>query len=131
MSAPDVIEVEKILEASKGMLQRQLYVILTEPVSGLGPILENIEDHLAFQVDLETRGVMFAAGPIWTDDEKSWTGSGMVVVRAGSRDEAIKIAESDPMHQRGARTFTVRPWLINEGSVTVKLSYSGQRCEVL
>jgi hypothetical protein len=35
------------------------------------------------------------------------------------------------MHKAGARSFTVRPWLINEGTVTVKLSYSDGKFEVV
>jgi hypothetical protein len=31
------------------------------------------------------------------------------------------------MHEAGARSFTVRPWLINEGTVTVRLDYSTQK----
>ncbi|AXS41999.1 YciI family protein [Breoghania sp. L-A4] len=115
-----------VLAASGAMLQKQLYAIFTKPVNGLGPVFANIEAHLAFQVDLEREGVMFAAGPMWTDDEQRWEGEGMVVVRAASRDAAIAIAERDPMHKAGARSFHVRPWLVNEGSVTVKLDYSTQ-----
>ena len=33
-------------------------------------------------------------------------------------------AENDPMHKSGARKFRVRPWLINEGSVTVRINFS-------
>jgi hypothetical protein len=32
-------------------------------------------------VRLEKEGIMFAAGPNWTDDEKSWEGDGMLVIR--------------------------------------------------
>lgn len=115
-----------VLDASKGMLQKQLYAIFTTPVDGLGPVFANLEEHLKYQVQIEREGIMFAAGPLWTDDEQSWEGEGMVVVRAASRDEAIAIAERDPMHKSGARTFKVRPWLINEGTVTVRLDYSSQ-----
>jgi uncharacterized protein len=115
-----------VLEASKAMLQKQLYAIFTKPVNGLGPVFATIEAHLTFQVELEREGVMFAAGPMWTDDEQSWEGDGLVVVRAASREAAIAIAERDPMHTSGARTFHVRPWLINEGTVTVRLDYSTQ-----
>ena len=73
---------------------------------------------------------MFGAGPFWTDDEQSWEGDGMVIIRAGSLDEARKIAESDPMHQCGARSFTVRPWLLNEGTVTIKVRYSNGSREI-
>lgn len=115
-----------VLEASKAMLQKQLYAIFTRPVNGMGPVFTQLEEHLKFQVDLERQGVMFAAGPMWTDDGQSWEGEGLVVVRAQSREAAIAIAESDPMHRSGARSFQVRPWLINEGSITIRLDYSSQ-----
>ena len=113
------------------MLQKQLYVIFTTPADGLGPVMENVEEHLKFQISLEERGIMFGAGPFWTDDEKSWEGEGMVIVRAGSLAEAKKIAEEDPMHASGARTFTVRPWLLNEGVLTFKVRYSDGSREIL
>ena len=45
--------------------------------------------------------------------------------------EARRIAESDPMHQAGARRFTLRPWLLNEGTVTVKINYAAGTREIL
>ena len=129
--AEDVIAVGDVLNASKGMLQMQLYVIFTEPTSGIGPIMQVVKKHLDYQIDLEKRGILFAAGPLWTDDGKSWAGEGMVIVRAASKTEAVEIAEADPMHQAGARRFKVRPWLVNEGSVTVKIGYSDQKVEIL
>lgn len=123
---PKSVPVEGVLEASKEMLQRQLYAIFTTPTDGLGPVFATIEEHLRFQVRLEAEGILYAAGPMWTDDEQSWEGEGLVVVKAASRDEAIAIAESDPMHKSGARSFRVRPWLINEGSVTITLNNSSQ-----
>jgi uncharacterized protein YciI len=125
------IAVEDIVRASSKMLQKQLYAIFTSPVDGIGPILANMEDHLAFQVSLEREGILYAAGPMWSDDEKSWEGDGLVVIRAGSRSEAIAIAERDPMHIRGARRFAVRPWMINEGTVTIRLDSSSQTFAVL
>ena len=68
---------------------------------------------------------------MWTDDEDAWEGDGLVVVRAGSRAEAIAIAERDPMHKSGARTFKVRPWMINEGCVTLRLDNSTQTFRIL
>tara|TARA_R110000751_G_scaffold288076_4_gene393257 strand:+ start:109255 stop:109659 length:405 start_codon:yes stop_codon:yes gene_type:complete len=124
---PKSIPAGAVLEASTGMLQKQLYAIFTTPTDGLGPVFANIENHLAFQVQLEQDGIMYAAGPLWTDDEQSWEGEGMVVVRAESRAAAIAIAERDPMHTSGARSFKVRPWLINEGSITVQLDNSTQK----
>ena len=118
----------KVLEASGDMLKWQVYAITTTPTNGMGPIMENLHDHLEFQQGLEDSGVMIAAGPLWADDEETWNGEGIVVIRADSLAHAREIAESDPMHARGARSFTVRPWLINEGSITVKVGFgSGSR----
>ena len=129
--AEPVITREDVLEACKGMLQKQLYVYFTTPAGGLGPVMENLDAHLAFQIELEKKGIMFGAGPHWSEDEKRWEGDGMVIIRAGSLAEAREIAASDPMHSSGARSFTVRPWLMNEGTVTIKISYSDGKREVL
>jgi len=118
------IPAKDIVDACEGMLRKQLYVVFTTPTNGLGPVMEVIKEHLAFQVDLEQRGIMFGAGPFWTEDESAWEGEGMVIIRAGSLAEARAIAASDPMHKSGARSFTVRPWLLNEGSMTVRVTYS-------
>lgn len=124
---PASVPAAAVLDASREMLQKQLYAIFTTPTDGLGPVFANLEEHLKYQVQIEQEGVMYAAGPLWTDDEQSWEGEGLVVVRAASRDEAVAIAERDPMHKSGARSFKVRPWLINEGTVTVRLDYSTQK----
>lgn len=124
------VPVSEILRASGGMLQKQLYVIFTTPVGGIDPILKNMKEHLDFQIDLERRGIMFGAGPFWSDDERTWLGEGMVIIRAESLAAAKTIAESDPMHKSGARTFSVRPWLLNEGTVTVRLNYSDQKVQL-
>lgn len=125
------LPVAAVMDASADMLQKQLYAIFTTPVDGIGPILENLEDHLAFQMQLEKEGIMFAAGPMWTDDEQHWEGDGMVIVRASSVAAAAAIAERDPMHQRGARKFQVRPWMINEGTITIRLDNSSQKFSIL
>lgn len=118
--AADIIALSK----EKGFLAKQLYVVHTTPTAGMGPVMENIAAHLAFQKSLEERGIMFGAGPHWTQDEQSWEGDGMVVIRASSLAEAREIAAQDPMHSSGARKFTVRPWFVNEGTITIKLNYA-------
>lgn len=123
MSEPHITK-DDILAASKGMLQMQLYVVFTTLVNGMGPVMENLEEHLQFQVHLESSGIMVGAGPHWADDEHTWNGEGMVIIRADSLAHAREIAESDPMHASGARSFTVRPWLLNEGRLNVTVDFS-------
>lgn len=120
VSAQEVVALSK----REGFLAKQLYVVFTTPANGMGPVMAHIKEHLEFQMALERDGIMFAAGPNWTDDEKSWDGDGMVVIRAKSLAEAKAIAARDPMHRSGARKFTVRPWFVNEGTVSVRLNYS-------
>lgn len=128
---PKAVPADTVREASKAMLQKQLYAIFTRAENGLGPVFACIEDHLEFQVSLEEEGILFAAGPMWTDDEASWEGDGLVVIRAANREEAVAIAQRDPMHTSGARTFSVRPWMINEGRTTLRLDYSSQTFEII
>lgn len=123
MAGPEISK-QDILDACEGMLKKQLYVVHTSPRNGMGPVMENIEAHLKYQVGLEERGIMFGAGPFWDDSEEKWEGEGMVIIRAGSLAEAREIADNDPMHKSGARGYTVRPWLLNEGTVTLKVRYS-------
>ncbi|MEL7526558.1 MAG: YciI family protein [Pseudomonadota bacterium] len=126
MSGPNITK-DDILKASAGMLQKQLFVVFTSPTNGMGPVMENIEEHLKFQVELEQRGIMLGAGPFWADDEHTWNGEGMVIIRADSLAHAREIAETDPMHASGARSFKVRPWLLNEGRITVEVNFSTRR----
>ena len=108
----------------KGFAAQILYAIITEPVNGLEPIRANAEAHLEHQLKLEAEGVMFASGPLMTEDGRFYDGAGMIVIRAGSLEEADAVAKRDPMHASGARTYRILPWLVNEGSFsfTVRIS---------
>ena len=123
MDEPRVMA-DDVRAACEGMLQLQLYAIFTRPANGLGPVMEKLEEHLDYQISMEKNGILFAAGPFWTDDEQQWSGEGLLVVRAESLGAARAIAEKDPMHASGVRTFEVRPWLINEGTLTLRLNHS-------
>jgi hypothetical protein len=113
------------------MLCKELYVVFTTPTNGLGPVMANLEEHLQFQIGLEKKGIMFGAGPFFADNESDWNGEGMVIIRADSLKAAQEIAAQDPMHQCGARSFKVRPWLLNEGTITIQLNYSDRSQKIL
>jgi uncharacterized protein YciI len=115
---------DQVMDASKGMLQKQFYVVFSTPTNGIGPVMENLEAHLAHQCKIEADGIMVAAGPHWTDDEQSWLGEGMFVIRAQSLEHAKELAASDPMHKCGARSFVVKPWMVNEGGLNLRLTFS-------
>lgn len=48
----------------------------------------------------------------------------MVILRADSVEHAREVVTEDPMHVAGDQTFHVRPWLMNEGSMTFRVTYS-------
>ena len=54
-----------------------------------------------------------------------------VDLKTSDMREAKRIAAEDPMHKAGARSFTVRPWLLNEGTVTLKVTYSDGKRELI
>jgi uncharacterized protein YciI len=89
-----------------GMLGKPLWVIVTKAVVARDKVLPFLEAHLAHQVRLEKEGIMFAAGPLQNEDG-SRTESGMIVIRAADAAEARRIADSDPMHKNGVRTYTL------------------------
>lgn len=85
---------------------------------GLGGWLSPQTLGAALAGELEEQGVMFAAGPVSVADGSAWKGEGVFVYRAASLEDAIRIAEQDPMHTSGARRFEVRAWCLNEGTST-------------
>jgi len=120
-----------ILQACKDMLRKELYVVFTTPTNGLGPVMQHLDEHLQYQIGLEKKGILFGAGPFFAENESDWNGEGMVIIRAESLKAAQEIAAQDPMHQCGARSFKVRPWLLNEGTITIQLNYSDRSQKIL
>ncbi|MFE4668795.1 YciI family protein [Streptomyces sp. NPDC056716] len=104
-------------QLGQNLIGKELYVVFSDPVDGLDPVLKNLEPHLAYQIKLQDDGVMFAAGPLSSEGGTEYNGHGVFVYHAESIDDATRIAASDPMHQAGARTFRVLPWLLNEGTL--------------
>ncbi|CAD79150.1 MULTISPECIES: YciI family protein [Pirellulaceae] len=121
---------EKSLNATTSMMQLQLYAIFTTLTNGIAPMMDVLEEHLDYQRKIEKNGILFGAGPFWTSDEKFCEGEEMIIVRADDTTEARKIADADPMHAKGARSYVVRPWLLNEGRLTIHLNLSSRKAEL-
>jgi uncharacterized protein YciI len=109
---------------TKGFLGKEMYLVVTRPVRS-PEIDERLAEHLAHQVELEKRGIMFAAGPLYPRDSET-PEAGMFVLRAGSFAEAEEIANEDPLHKAGLRTFTLQKWRVNEGRLTITVHFSDQ-----
>ena len=120
-----------ILDETPTMLQMQLYVVFTTPIPENDHLIDEVTPaHLDHQVRIEKAGHLLAAGPFWTEDEQHHTGDGMFILRAASIAEARALCDIDPMHTSGARRYTIRPWMMNEGGMTLRLSFSDQRFSI-
>jgi uncharacterized protein len=117
------IESAKVIETSGPSLRMQLYVV-TSIAKSLDAVKQNLPEHRAYLRELENKNILFGAGPLWTDDGQYFEGDGLLIYRASSVEEAHRLAQADPMHKNGAREFTIRPWLLNDGSITIRVTLS-------
>ena len=83
------------------------WALLLTQIEGVPTSRADVEAHVAHLRVLEREGRLEIAGPF---PEHA---SGLVVLRATSRDEAERIAAADPFVTRGVRRVEVRPWLIS------------------
>ncbi|NNK77795.1 MAG: hypothetical protein HKP40_03695 [Litoreibacter sp.] len=111
---------------ARGSLAFELYVVHSTPAKTPEDLKANLPDHLAYQSKLEAEGTLVFAGPMSDETGTQMQGMGLIIYRAASFEAAREIAQNDPMHLSGARSFTLRKWMINEGSLTINIGLSGQ-----
>ncbi len=109
---------------SRGALALELYVALSTPTKAPEDVKASLPDHLAYQADLERAGKLAFAGPMSDETGEHMQGVGLIIYRADSLEAARKLAEDDPMHKSGARSFVLRRWMINEGSLNLSVGLS-------
>jgi uncharacterized protein len=54
----------------------------------------------------------------------------MIIIRAESVVAAKAIADQDPLHQNQVREYQIQPWLLNEGSINISVSYSNTKATI-
>lgn len=111
---------------SRGSLAMELFVVRTKPADDIELVKATLPDHLAYQKKMESAGSLFLAGPVSDESCEMMQAEGMIIYRATDLAEARALADADPMHANGARTYEIRKWLINEGNLNFSLSLSSQ-----
>ncbi|MCT8161752.1 YciI family protein [Pseudoruegeria sp. SHC-113] len=111
---------------SRGALAHELYAVVSTPTGDPAQVKANLPAHLAYQAKQEAAGHLFLAGPVSDESGALMEGMGLIIYQADSLEAARALAEADPMHASGARSFVLRRWLINEGGLTLSLRLSGQ-----
>lgn len=129
VAAPDVPEAVK--QRAQQFLNMEMYVYETTIAASPDEVAKHLIAHLDYQVQLEQKGILFAAGPLQeAGSDSKFPRQGMVIIRAQSFEEAKAIADADPMHKAGVRTYKLRRWILNEGGFELSVKFSGQRAEI-
>jgi len=93
---------------------------------------ELMRKHLQFQLEMEDRGMLLAAGPLdlktsapigrpaAAEPDPIVDASGMYFVAAPSREAAEAIAASEPFERAGWRTHKLCGWTLNEGAAVAR-----------
>ena len=109
---------------ARGALALELYVAHSTPAKAPEDVKASLPDHLAYQAELERAGKLAFAGPMSDETGEHMQGVGLIIYRAASLEDARALADADPMHQTGARSYVMRRWMINEGSLTLQVGLS-------
>ena len=111
----------------RGSLALELFVAVSSPVKAPDQLKAQLPAHLDYQAQLEQTGALAFAGPLSDDTGEQMQGTGMIVYRAPTLDAARALADADPMHKSGTREYTLRRWLVNEGSLNLDIKLSAQQ----
>ena len=109
---------------ARGALALELYVAHSTPAKAPEEVKASLPDHLAYQAELERAGKLAFAGPMSDETGEHMQGVGLIIYRAASLEDARALADADPMHQTGSRSYVMRRWMINEGSLTLQVGLS-------
>jgi uncharacterized protein YciI len=110
----------------RGALAFQLFIVDSVAKATPEEMQKILPRHLSYQKEMEAAGKLFLAGPVSDDTGTAMSGGGLIVYRAADIEEARTLAANDPMHKEGGRTFTIRAWLVNEGSLNIQIRLSEQ-----
>ncbi len=105
----------------RGSLAYELFAVISTPSGDIESVRHNLQAHLSYQTEQEELGNLAFAGPLSDEAGENMNGDGLIIYRAESYEAAMEFALNDPMHRSGARSFKLRRWLINEGSLCLNL----------
>ncbi len=112
---------------SRGALALELFIVESTLVKTPAEAQKVLPQHLNYQREMEAAGKLMLAGPLSDTSGEDLSGGGLIIYRAASMDEARNLALDDPMHEMEIRTFTIRRWLVNEGSISLSIKLSEQK----
>lgn len=103
----------------RGSLAMEFFCVVTTPVKSFEELKAVLPEHLEYQMAQQAAGNLALAGPLSDMSGEEMQGEGMIIYRAESMEAARALADGDPMHREGIRTYTLRKWLVNEANFSV------------
>lgn len=113
-----------------GMLNLKLVVMLRES-TGKAMRDQDLREHLDWMIQNEKAGVVFASGPFLRDGLPPGADGGLTILKVRGLEQAQEIAKTDPFVIRGIVSYRLREWLLMEGGITVRLSFSDRAASVV
>lgn len=115
---------------ARGSLAMEVFACVTSPARPGPPPADLLDAHLAYQMKLEAAGKLFLAGPLSDDAGEMMSGAGMIIYAVDTIADARALADADPMHSAGQRTYTLQAWRLNEGAPMPGLRLSSRSFEL-
>ena len=106
----------KFQAKARGAMALELFVVISTPAKSPLHVKEVLAEHLAYQAEIERAGRLAGAGPLSDETGTQMEGAGLIIYLAEGLYDAKALADGDPMHSSGTRTYILRRWLVNEGS---------------
>ncbi len=98
-----------------GSIALQVFACQSAMINHGPPPADVMQRHKAYVKDMEAQGKLFLAGPLSDETGTQMGGKGLLVFRADTIEEARALADGDPMHSEGVRSYTLTAWRLNEG----------------
>lgn len=114
----------KATARQRGSLALELYVVTSTPAVAPDEMQKHLPAHLKYQAAREEDRSLVLAGPLSDASGENIEGAGLIVYRAENMQAARALADADPMHSSGARSYELRRWLVNEGSLILNVGLS-------
>jgi uncharacterized protein YciI len=123
--------IKEILTSGHGRLSLQSFVVISKATQSLMEVRKHLPAHMEYIATLETTGQLLLAGPLGDHDGDTWSGDGQLVFICADLAEAQSLAKIDPLHSSGVREYSIRPWIINVGSMRLSLKFSTQTMSII
>ena len=85
------------------------YLTFSRPAAPREQITPHLQEHLDWQRRMHDSGRVLFSGP---SGDRSM---GIILVRAGSLEDAKEVLDSEPFHALGLRTYEIIEWDVHQG----------------